>query len=224
MSWILFSSLSDSFPSIPLKPFFPLTSSLSPLLLFLCCTSAANLQIPPFIWINVFLMRTAHYLLLFCGIDLLTLLLPAHQQDLSSDHFSFPSCSSQKTLRTHAHAHTRTRHTDAQKGQRWLKGRPRCDRMLWKPAGGCWLMPSPEAGFVLRLLSNTNGASFLVHLSCVSSAVGPSHTWLNRNMLRMNQDNWAFSKANRLPAQTGGRLPLTAFHLTAHSSFSVPLT
>lgn len=107
MSWILFSSLSDSFPSIPLKPFFPLTSSLWPLLLFLCCTSAANLQIPPFIWINVFLMRTAHYLLLFCGIDLLTLLLPAHQQDLSSDHFSFPSCSSQKTLRTHTHAHAR---------------------------------------------------------------------------------------------------------------------
>lgn len=111
MSWILFSSLSDSFPSIALKPFFLLTSSLSPLLLFLCCTWAANLQIPPFIWINVFLMRTAHYLLLFGGIDLLTLFLPVHQQDLSSDHFSFFSCSV-LFKRNYTHTHTHTRYTE----------------------------------------------------------------------------------------------------------------
>lgn len=36
------------------------------------------------------------------------------------------------------------------------------------------------------------------HLSCVFSAVSTSHTWLNRNTLWMNQDNWAFSKANSL--------------------------
>lgn len=76
----------------------------------------------------------------------------------------------------------------------------------------------------MRLLSNTNGASSLVHLSGVFSAVGPSHTWLNRNTLRTNPDNWAFSKANRRQAQTRGRLPLTGFHLTGHNSFSVPLT
>lgn len=58
------------------------------------------------------------------------------------------------------------------------------------------------------------------HLSCVFSAVSTSHTWLNRNTLWMNQDNWAFSKANRLVSLSSGRRKFTSSGLVSLSRIS----
>lgn len=58
------------------------------------------------------------------------------------------------------------------------------------------------------------------HLSCVFSAVSTSHTWLNRNTLWMNQDNWAFSKTNRLVSPSSGWMKFTSSGLVSLSRIS----
>lgn len=50
---------------------------------------------------------------------------------------------------------------------------------------------------VLKECAKSN-ISLSCYLSCVFSAVSTSHTWLHRNTMWMNQDNWAFSKAKQI--------------------------